>query len=104
MYEYALGKTEGIFQIVRHRGGVMPHQKPRWFPVAPSKKFRLPPQDHIPQSEVDMLLELHYKYRERMAALTQYLWEDYLRNSGNVSSPSKLPMPEVFSSQHLSTN
>ena len=43
MYEYALGKTEGIFQIVRHRGGVMPHQKPRWFPVAPSKKFRLPP-------------------------------------------------------------
>lgn len=63
----------------------MPHRKPRWFPVAPSKMFRLPPQDHIPQSEVDMLLELHYKYRERMAALTQYLWEDYLRNSGDLN-------------------
>ena len=96
MYEYALDKTEGIFQIVRHRGGVMPHQKPRWFPVAPSKKFRLPPQDHIPQSEVDMLLELHYKYQERMAALTQYFWEDYLRNSGNVSNLIKLPIQLSF--------
>ena len=96
MYEYALGKTEGIFQIVRHQGGVMPHQKPRWFPVAPSKKFWLPPQDHIPQSEVDMLLELHYKYQERMAALTQYFWEDYLRNSGNVSNLIKLPIQLSF--------
>ena len=60
----------------------MPHRKPRWIPPAPSKKFRLPPQNHVPQSEVDMLLRLHEKYRDRMAALTQYLWEDYLRNSG----------------------
>ena len=60
---------------------VMPHHKPRWLPVAPSKKFRLPPQDHIPEAEVEQILALHEKYRDRMAALTQYLWEDYLRNS-----------------------
>ena len=61
--------------------GVNQHRKPRWYPRAPSKQFKLPEKNHIPEAEEDQIMVLKFKHQDQMAALTQYLWEDYLRNS-----------------------
>ena len=61
--------------------GVNQHRKPRWYPRAPSKQFKLPEKNHIPEAEEDQIMVLKFKHHDQMAALTQYLWEDYLRNS-----------------------
>ena len=47
----------------RHKGHILPHKKPRWIPPAPSKKFKLAPKDHTPESEVIQMniLKLRYK-------------------------------------------
>ncbi len=57
------------------------HNKPRWLPIAPSKKFKLLPQSKIAQAEIDQILKLKWEYRDRLAAISQYLYEDYLRHS-----------------------
>lgn len=73
---------KNLSQIIRHMpAGVNQHRKPRWYPRAPSKQFKLPEKNHIPEAEEDQIMVLKYKHHDQMAALTQYLWEDYLRNS-----------------------
>jgi len=66
---------------VRGKGGVIPHKKPRWIPPAKSKMFTLKRVDHTPQSEVEQLNTLKHNYKAHFNAVTQYLYEDYLRNS-----------------------
>ena len=66
-----------------------PHRKPRWIPRAPSKMFVLPPKDHTPEAELEQIMELKHRHRDQMAALTQYLWEDYLKNS-DVGEAAKI--------------
>jgi len=68
-------------QIVRHKGGIKPHRKLRHLPRAPSKMFKLAPINHIPDQEINQILRLKYAHHEKMSALTQFLWEDYLINS-----------------------
>jgi len=68
-------------QIVRHKGGVKPHRKLRHLPRAPSKMFKLVPINHMPDQEINQILRLKYAHHEKMSALTQFLWEDYLINS-----------------------
>ena len=71
----------GILQIVRHRLGVRRHCKPRHIPRAPSKMFKIVPKNHIPDTEINQILKLKFAHQDKMAALTQFLWEDYLKNS-----------------------
>jgi len=68
-------------QFVRHVGGIKSHRKPRYLPRAPSKMFKLVPKSTIPDEEINQILQLKYAHHDKMAALTQYLWEDYLLNS-----------------------
>ena len=77
-----------FFQFIRHIGG-KPHRKPRWYPRAPSKMFVLPHKHHIPQAEEDQVMTLKFRHHDQVAALTQYLWEDYLRNS-DVGEAAKI--------------
>lgn len=76
-------------QFVRHKGGIKPHRKPRWIPRAPSKEFTLKPKSHIPDSEINQILRLKYAHADKVAAVTQFLWEDYLVNS-DVGEAAKL--------------
>ncbi len=68
------------FQSVprRHRGNVMQHRKPRWIPLANSTLLRPPAQDFTPQSEHEQMNVLKVAYNERLSAIVQYLYEDYL--------------------------
>merc|ERR1719219_564204 len=43
--------------------------------------FKLAPINHIPDQEINQILRLKYAHHEKMSALTQFLWEDYLINS-----------------------
>jgi small subunit ribosomal protein S26 len=49
--------------------------------VAKSKKFVLPPIDYTPEDEVQLMKTLDAEYMERFSAMTQYLYEDHVRNS-----------------------
>ena len=51
--------------------------------------FLLPPKHHIPEAEENQVMTLKFRHHDQMAALTQYLWEDYLRNS-DVGEAAKL--------------
>ena len=75
--------------MVRFVGGKKNHRKPRWIPRAKSKMFNLPAKHHIPEIEENQVMELKFKHHDQMAALTQYLWEDYLRNS-DVGEAAKI--------------
>ena len=66
---------------MRWRAGVKAHRKPRWIPRAPSKTFVLPGKDHTPEAELEQIMKLKFEHRNHVAALTQYLWEDYLKSS-----------------------
>merc|ERR1712141_290138 len=76
-------------QIVRNIQGKKNHRKPRWMPRAKSKMFLLPPKHHIPEVEENQVMTLKFRHHDQMAALTQYLWEDYLRNS-DVGEAAKI--------------
>jgi len=76
-------------QIVRNIQGKKNHRKPRWMPRAKSKMFLLPPKHHIPEFEENQVMTLKFRHHDQMAALTQYLWEDYLRNS-DVGEAAKI--------------
>lgn len=76
-------------QFVRAKGGIKPHGKPRWIPRAPSKVFNVVPKSHIPDAEINQILRLKYAHADKMAAVTQLLWEDYLLNS-DVGEAAKL--------------
>ena len=43
--------------------------------------FKLVPKSHIPDSEINQILKLKFAHHEKVSAITQYLWEDYLKNS-----------------------
>ena len=58
-------------------------------PRAKSKMFLLPPKHHIPEFEENQVMTLKFRHQDQMAALTQYLWEDYLRNS-DVGEAAKI--------------
>merc|ERR1712098_664280 len=68
-----LAPNQLIAQIVRQKGGVANRRKPRWVPVAKSKEFKLPPEDHFPQAEFDQLYLLKFQHRDRIAAISQVL-------------------------------
>jgi small subunit ribosomal protein S26 len=59
----------------------MQHKKPRWLGPAKSKMFVLKKRNHTPPEEIEQLLKLKWHYRDRMAAISQHLYEDYLRHS-----------------------
>lgn len=59
----------------------MAHKKPRWIGPAASKKFLLPPTDHTPPDDIEQLLALSWQHRERLSAISQLLYEDFLRHS-----------------------
>merc|ERR1712004_469491 len=69
------------FQIVRFRHGVQRHKKPRWIGPAPSKLFQLPPTDHTDPEDIEQQLILSWQHRDRLAAISQFLYEDVLRHS-----------------------
>ena len=81
--------TDFLLQFVRAKGGIKPHGKPRWIPRAPSKVFNVVPKSHIPDAEINQILRLKYAHADKMAAVTQLLWEDYLLNS-DVGEAAKL--------------
>jgi len=68
-------------QIVRYRMGVYKHKKPRWHGPAPSKQFVLPPIDNTPPDDIEQLLKLSWQHRDRVAAISQLLYEEGLRHS-----------------------
>nr|ACO11319.1 Probable 28S ribosomal protein S26, mitochondrial precursor [Caligus rogercresseyi] len=78
----ALSRTV-FFTPIRHGSGrkVGKHGKPRWKPVAPSKEFILPPQDRSSQEEKDQYDLLWDQYRDQLSAVSQFLWEEHLKNS-----------------------
>ncbi|CAB4061310.1 MRPS26 [Lepeophtheirus salmonis] len=80
-----------FFTPIRHGSGrkVGKHGKPRWIPVAPSKEFILPPQDRSSQEEKDQYDHLWDKYRDHYSAVSQFLWEEHLKNSA-VGEAAKL--------------
>jgi len=43
--------------------------------------FKLAPISHIPDAEINQILKLKFAHHEKVSAVTQYLWEDYLKNS-----------------------
>jgi len=63
--------------------GVGWHKKPRWHGPAPSKKFVLPPMDHTPPDDTAQLLRLSWQHRDRMAAISKFLYDDFLRHSAS---------------------
>merc|ERR1711894_365159 len=69
------------FQAVRLRHGVQRHRKPRWIGPAPSKLFELPPTDHTDPEDIEQQLTLSWQHRDRLAAISQFLYEDVLRHS-----------------------
>lgn len=73
-------KTSSL-QFLRYRMGVYKHKKPRWLGPAPSKKFVLPPIDHRPPDDIEQLLKLSWQHRDRLAAISQLLFEEDLRHS-----------------------
>ena len=68
-------------QNVRFRHGVQRHKKPRWIGPAPSKLFQLPPTDHTDPEDIEQQLILSWQHRDRLAAISQFLYEDVLRHS-----------------------
>ena len=74
---------------MRNVGGKKSHRKPRWMPRAKGKMFQLPPKHHVPEIEENQVMTLKFRHHDQMAALTQYLWEDYLRNS-DVGEAAKI--------------
>jgi len=76
-----LSNQPQFLQFVRHKGGVKPHRKLRHLPRAPSKMFKLAPVSHIPDEEINQILKLKFAHHQKVSAVTQYLWEDYLKNS-----------------------
>merc|ERR1711956_202151 len=55
--------------------------KPRWHGPAPSKQFILPPIDHTHPDDIEQLLKLSWQHRDRVAAISQLLYEEGLRHS-----------------------
>ena len=51
--------------------------------------FVLPNKHHIPEAEEEQVMILKFRHHDQVAALTQYLWEDYLRNS-DVGEAAKI--------------
>jgi len=51
--------------------------------------FKLPPKNHIPDTEINQILKLKFAHHEKVSAITQYLWEDYLKNS-DVGEAAKI--------------
>ena len=49
--------------------------------MAKSKEFKLPPEDHFPQAEFDQLYLLKFQHRDRIAAISQVLYEDDVKFS-----------------------
>merc|ERR1712045_486093 len=64
------------YQNVRFRHGVQRHKKPRWIGPAPSKLFQLPPTDHTDPEDIEQQLILSWQHRDRLAAISQFLYED----------------------------
>ena len=51
--------------------------------------FVLPAKHHVPEDEEEQVMTLKFRHWDQVSALTQYLWEDYLRNS-DVGEAAKL--------------
>jgi small subunit ribosomal protein S26 len=51
--------------------------------------FLLPAKHHIPEDEAEQVMTLKFRHHDQVSALTQYLWEDYLRNS-DVGEAAKI--------------
>ncbi|KAF4531457.1 hypothetical protein B566_EDAN004228 [Ephemera danica] len=54
-------------------------RKPRWFPVAPSKMYRIPERPKFDPEEHDEMLRLFNNYRTTMRAIRTTLYEEVLR-------------------------
>lgn len=79
-----------LIQFVRRKGFVkQTWTKPRWIPRAPSKMFVLPNKLMTPDEELNQILKLKYRHQDKYAAITQYLYEDYLKNS-DVGEAAKI--------------
>ena len=51
--------------------------------------FVLPAKHHVPEDEAEQVMTLKFRHHDQVSALTQYLWEDYLRNS-DVGEAAKI--------------
>ncbi len=65
----------------RHKGNIMRHRKPRWIPLAESTLLSPPPRDFSPTSEVEQCNALHFEYHQHLSAISQYLYEEHLKQS-----------------------
>lgn len=66
-------------------------RKPRWVPVAPSKKFKIPPRKITPPEEVHELRRLNNNYNTQMRALRHHLTQEKKR----TADTSELAMQQV---------
>ncbi|XP_030372890.1 probable 28S ribosomal protein S26, mitochondrial [Scaptodrosophila lebanonensis] len=67
------GSTNFALEFVRWR------RKPRWLPVAKSKKFRVPERKKQTEEERVELLRLHNIYKTQLRSVRQYLREETVR-------------------------
>ena len=51
--------------------------------------FELPHKHHIPEAEEEQVMLLKFRHRDQVSALTQYLWEEHVRNS-DVGEAAKI--------------
>ncbi|ENN72708.1 probable 28S ribosomal protein S26, mitochondrial [Dendroctonus ponderosae] len=70
------------------------HRKPRWVPVAKSKRFRVPQRPKIDQDEYVELLRLHNNYRNNVKSLRHYMIKKYCDKFQTVTNPEEIL--EVF--------
>lgn len=56
-------------------------RKPTWYGMEERNFFKLPLEDKTPKVEKEQIDLLYHQYYEHMSALTQYLYEDFLRVS-----------------------
>lgn len=80
--------SAALVQSVRWR------RKPRWIPIAKSKKFRVPERKKQPDDERLELLRLNNNYKTQMRSVRSYLREEVEKNKAFSTAGHLIVSPE----------
>ena len=64
------------------------HRKPRWFPVAKSKIYRIPKRPVISEEERLELLRINNNYKTQMRAIRRFYHEEMIKEKSSLASAS----------------
>ncbi|XP_068619760.1 small ribosomal subunit protein mS26 [Battus philenor] len=64
------------------------HRKPRWFPVAKSKIYRIPKRPVVSEEERIELLRINNNYKTQMRAITRFYHEEMIKEKSTLESAS----------------